>query len=154
MALDRLARHGRVARRVADIGGGTGVLAMAAVSIWPATAVAGDIDPLATTTARANTAANGLAGHIRCVTAAGFAHPVIHGLAPFDLIFANILAAPLKRLAPAFAAHQGRGGFAVLSGILARQAPGVRAVFRGWGYQPAGTVRIGEWTTLMLRLRR
>ncbi len=153
LALDRLARQRRVARRVADIGGGTGVLAMAAVSIWPATAVAGDIDPVATVTARANTAANGLAGRVRCVTAAGFAHPVIRGLAPFELIFANILAAPLKRLAPGFAAHQARGGFAILSGILTRQAPGVLAVFRGWGYRPVGGVRIGEWTTLMLRRR-
>ena len=56
-ALDRLARSGLVARRVADIGGGTGVLAMAALSIWPALAVVGDIDPVATRTARANLAA-------------------------------------------------------------------------------------------------
>ena len=152
-ALDRLAREGWKARRVADIGGGTGVLAMAAVSIWPAVAVAGDIDPMATVTARANAAANGFGQRMRCVTAAGFAHPVIHAMAPFELIFANILAAPLKRLAPGFAAHQARGGHAILSGILARQAPGVVAVFRGWGYRPQRSVRIGEWTTLILRRR-
>jgi ribosomal protein L11 methyltransferase len=152
-ALDRLVREGRVATRIADIGGGTGVLAMAAVSVWPATAVAGDIDPVATATARANASANGLGQRIRCVTAAGFAHPVIHGAAPFELIFANILAAPLKRLAPGFAAHGCPGGFAILSGILARQAPGVLAVFRGWGWQPEEPVRIGEWTTLVLRRR-
>ncbi|MFO1208915.1 MAG: hypothetical protein U1E40_06790 [Amaricoccus sp.] len=57
-------------------------------------------------------------------------------------------------MAPAFAAHQARGGFAILSGILARQAPGVLAVYRGWGYRPAARVRIGEWTTLLLRLKR
>jgi ribosomal protein L11 methyltransferase len=60
VALDRLVRRGLAARRIADIGGGTGVLAMAAASVWPATAVAGDIDPLATATARENVAANGL----------------------------------------------------------------------------------------------
>ena len=54
---------------------GPGVLAMAAASVWPARAVAGDIDPLATATARANVAANGLAGRVACVTAAGFRHP-------------------------------------------------------------------------------
>jgi ribosomal protein L11 methyltransferase len=150
-ALDRLVRAGRVAMRVADIGGGTGVLAMAAVSVWPAAAVAGDIDPVATATARANARANGLGQRIRCVTAAGFAHPVIHAAAPFELIFANILAAPLKRLAPGFAAHAAPGGYAILSGILARQAPGVVAVFRGWGWRPEPPVRIGEWTTLVLR---
>jgi ribosomal protein L11 methyltransferase len=150
-ALDRLVRAGRVMRRVADIGGGTGVLAMAAVSVWPATAVVGDIDPVATATAKANAAANGLGARIRCVTAAGFGHPLVHRGAPYELIFANILAAPLKRLAPGFAAHRCPAGYAILSGILARQAPGVVAVFRGWGWVPERPVRIGEWTTLVLR---
>ena len=51
-ALDRLARRGARLRRMADIGGGTGVLAMAAASVWPLRAMAGDIDPVATMTAR------------------------------------------------------------------------------------------------------
>lgn len=151
MALDRLVRRGLVARRVADIGGGTGVLAMAAASVWPARAVAGDIDPLATATARQNVAANGLAPQVACVTAAGFRHPRIRAAAPFDLIFANILAGPLRRLAPEVAAHQAPGGMAILSGVLARQAAGVTAVYRSWGYVPEETVRISDWTTLVLR---
>ncbi len=150
-ALDRLARGGLVARRVADIGGGTGVLAMAAAAIWPARAIAGDIDPVATATARENVAANGFAGRITCVTAAGFQHPVLRARAPYDLVFANILAGPLKRLAPEMAAHQRSGGVAILSGLLTRQAPGVLAVYRGWGYARIDRVPIGEWTTLVLR---
>ncbi|TPE53777.1 50S ribosomal protein L11 methyltransferase [Amaricoccus solimangrovi] len=150
-ALDRLARAGLVARRVADIGGGTGVLAMAAVSIWPARAIASDIDPVATLTARENAAANGLGPDILCLTAPGFNHPVLAARAPFDLVFANILAAPLKRLAPAMARHQAPGGVAILSGLLTRQAPGVRAVYEGWGYRRIDRVVIGEWTTLVLR---
>ena len=109
LALDRLVRRGLVARRVADIGGGTGVLAMAAASVWPATAIAGDIDPLATATARENVAANGLGGRVACVTAAGFRHPRLRAGAPFDLVFANILAGPLRRLAPELAAHHAPG---------------------------------------------
>ncbi len=153
-ALDRLVRQGLAARRVADIGGGTGVLAMAAASVWPVRAIAGDIDPLATETARANVAANGLAGRVTCITAPGFRHPRLHAGAPYDLIFANILAGPLKRMAPGFAAHHASGGFAILSGILARQAKGVTAVYRSWGYGLQETVRIGEWTTLVLRRGR
>lgn len=149
-ALDRLARRGLTARRVADIGGGTGVLAMAAASIWPVTAVAGDIDPLATATARENVAANGLGGRIACVTAAGFRHPRLRAGAPYDLIFANILAGPLKRMAPEVAAHHAPWGVAILSGILARQAAGVLAVYRSWGYVPEEPIRIGEWVTLVL----
>jgi ribosomal protein L11 methyltransferase len=151
MALDRLVRSGLVARRVADIGGGTGVLAMAAASVWPAAAIAGDIDPRATATARENVAANGLAARIACVTAAGLRHPRLRRGAPYGLVFANILAGPLRRLAPDIAAAQAPGGVAILSGLLARQAPGVAAVYRSWGYVPVETVRIGDWRTLVLR---
>jgi ribosomal protein L11 methyltransferase len=151
MALDRLVRSGLVARRVADIGGGTGVLAMAAASVWPAAAIAGDIDPRATATARENVAANGLAARIACVTAAGLRHPRLRRGAPYGLVFANILAGPLRRLAPDIAAAQAPGGVAILSGLLARQAPGVAAVYRSWGYMPVETVRIGDWRTLVLR---
>ena len=136
-ALDRLARSGFRPRRVADIGSGTGVLAMAAAAIWPVRAVAGDIDPVATATARANVAANGLAARVACVTAAGFRHPRLQAGGPYDLIFANILAGPLKRLAGQLAAQQAPGGVAILSGILARQARGVEVVYRGWGYRRA-----------------
>lgn len=150
-ALDGLAREGFVARNVADIGSGTGVLAMGAATLWPCRAVASDIDPVATETARANAAANRLAPWILCVTAPGFRNPVLRQRAPFDLVLANILAGPLKRLAPDMARHMTPGGVAILSGILARQAPGVEAVYRGWGFVVAGRQRLGEWTTLVLR---
>jgi ribosomal protein L11 methyltransferase len=150
-AIDRLARSGVVVRRMADIGGGTGVLAMAAASVWPLRAVVGDIDPVATVTARENVAWNGLASRVGCVTAAGFRHPRLQAGGPFGLICANILAAPLRRLAPQLAAHQAPDGIAVLSGLLRRQAAGVMAVYRGWGYRRVEAVEIGEWATLVLR---
>lgn len=150
LALDRLVRRGLMARRVADIGGGTGVLAMGATSVWPAVAIAGDIDPVATLTARENVAANGLGRSVSCVTAAGFRHPRIHAAAPFGLVFANILAGPLRRLAPQVAVAQQLGGIAILSGILSRQAAGVSAVYRSWGYRVLDRVPIDGWTTLVL----
>lgn len=153
-ALDKLEKMDFNFRKVADIGGGTGVLAMAAASILPVRAIAGDIDPVATETARANVAANGLSGIVGCVTAAGFNHPRLRAGAPYDLIFANILAAPLRRLAPQVRANQGIGAFAILSGILNRQANAVSAVYRGHGYRIFDIHRVGEWSTLMLRLGR
>lgn len=149
-ALDRLARRGFRPRTVADIGGGTGVLAMGAVALWPkAQVLAGDIDPMATRTARENAAANGR--RVGCVTAAGFRQARLQRAARFELILANILAAPLKRLAPDAARRQAPGGIVVLSGLLNRQAPGVSAVYRAWGYRPLGAVRIDGWSTLVLR---
>ncbi len=151
LAAHGLARHGYLPRNVADIGGGTGVLAMAAAALWRTRATVGDIDPLAVRTARENAAANGLSGLVQCVTAAGFNHPTLQTRGPYDLVFANILAAPLRRLAPHVARNQAATGVVVLSGLLTRQAPAVRAVYSGWGYRRMATIVIGEWSTLVLR---
>jgi ribosomal protein L11 methyltransferase len=153
IALDRLVRRHRFDfRRIADIGGGTGVLAMAGARLWShARAVAGDIDPVATETARANVRANGLSGRIACVTAAGFRHPRLAAGPAFDLVAANILAAPLKRLAPQMAARLAPGGVAVLSGLLARQATGVEAAYRARGFRALDRVALDGWVALVLR---
>ncbi|MFN3616005.1 MAG: 50S ribosomal protein L11 methyltransferase, partial [Rubrimonas sp.] len=151
LAMQALARkHGRPAR-VADIGCGTGVLAMAAARIWRVGAVASDIDPVATDTARANAAVNGVGPMVRVVTAPGFNHPALRSGPRFDLIAANILARPLKRLAPMMAARCAPGGALVLSGILDRQAKGVEAVYRAHGFGRVAVLRIGEWVALTLR---
>jgi ribosomal protein L11 methyltransferase len=152
VALDRLARAGWRFGTMADIGGGTGVLAMAAARLWPLRAVAGDIDPVATETARMNVAANGLVGRIATVTAPGFRHPWLRDR--FGLVTANILAGPLRRLAPDMAAHVTPGGVVVLSGLLRRQAAGVEAVYAGWGFRRVERVLIDDWAALVLRLAR
>ncbi len=154
VAAHRLAQQGFLPRNVADIGGGTGVLAMGAAALWRCRATVGDIDPLAARTARENVAANGLSGSVLCVTAAGFNHPTLRARGPYDLVFANILAAPLRRLAPQVAHNQAATGVAVLSGLLTRQAPAVRAVYAGWGYRWMETIGIGDWSTLVLRRTR
>ncbi len=151
IVLDKLAKRGLVARRVADIGSGTGVLAMGAAKIWPVAAIASDIDPVATSTALVNVEHNGLRGRVTCVTAVGFGHERLRGAAPFDLIFANILANPLKKLAPEMVEFLAPGGVAILSGILATQAAGVEAVYRGFGFGRVEKLVIGEWATLGLR---
>ena len=150
MALERLA-HGRRPRRVADIGCGTGVLAMAAARLWRVPVIAGDIDAVATATARANARANRAAPHIRVVTAPGFRATALREGPGFDLAFANILARPLKALAPDMAARLLPGGRAILSGLLSEQAPAVEARYRAWGFVPEARLRLGAWTTLTLR---
>lgn len=149
-AIDRLARQGFAPRHVADIGSGTGVLAMAASKIWPAQVVASDIDAVATATARANCRANGCAA-IRCLTSVGFQSRDLRDLGPFDLVLANILANPLKRLAPHMAENTRIGARVVLSGILNRQAKSVIAVYAGHGMTLEHRLQIGEWSTLTLR---
>lgn len=151
MAFDTLLKKGMVARNVADIGAGTAVLAMAAAKVLHGRFVASDIDPIATQTARANIEANGLRGRVQCLTSVGFCHPELHRRAPYDLVFANILAGPLKNLAPEMAAHTGAGSVLILSGILNHQAMGVLATYDGYCFKPIARRTIGEWTTLTLR---
>jgi ribosomal protein L11 methyltransferase len=140
-AIDRLADSGFVPAGVADIGCGTAVLAMAAASVWNCPVIASDIDPVA----------NGLAGRIDCVVAAGFDHPDLAARSPFDLVFANILKGPLIELAPSVSRHTSAGGFAVLSGILNEQADEVVEVYSRSGFNLANREEIVDWTTLTLQ---
>ena len=149
-ALDRLANDGFVAQKVADIGCGTAVLAMAAASIYPNPALASDIDQVAVDVAEVNVVANNLVGRVHCIEAAGFDHPDLAKAAPFDLIFANILKGPLIDLAPTMAEATAPGGFVILSGLLNEQADEVIAVYSANGYNLIHRDEIVDWTTLTL----
>ncbi len=151
MAFDMLLQKGFVARNVADIGAGTAVLAMAAAKVLKGRIIASDIDPIATETAKANVAANGLRGRVQCLTSVGFRHAELHKRAPYDLIFANILAGPLKKLAPEMEAHSESGTVLILSGIQNYQAKGVANTYEGYGFAVIERRVIGEWTTITLR---
>jgi ribosomal protein L11 methyltransferase len=151
LLLERLIRRGEKARRVADIGCGTGVLAMAAAKVWRVPCVATDIDPVASWTAAENARANRLTPWVQCGRAVGFRSDLVRAKAPYDLIFANILAAPLKRMAPEVAQHLAPGGIAILSGLLRSQTRGVEAVYAGHGLQREDKIELGEWASLMLR---
>ncbi|WP_420566591.1 50S ribosomal protein L11 methyltransferase [Thalassovita sp.] len=150
-ALDRLANDGVVCENVIDVGCGTAVLAMAAARIWPNPALASDIDQVAVDVAEANVRVNDMEGRVLCLEAAGFENPVIKDKAPFDLVFANILMAPLIDLAPDMNRYMAKGGFAILSGILNEQADAVVDVYAQNGINLIHREEIGEWTTLTLR---
>ncbi|WP_114967213.1 50S ribosomal protein L11 methyltransferase [Alkalilacustris brevis] len=153
-ALDRMVSAGQVRHRVADIGCGTAVLAMAAASVWPEPVLASDIDAVAVEVAEANVAANGLQGRVRCIEATGFDHPELAQAAPFDLVFANILKGPLIDLAPAMGAHVAPDGQAILSGLLTTQADDVIAAYAAAGFDVAEREDIGDWATLVLTRRK
>jgi len=151
-AFDRLFDQGFRPARVADIGCGTAVLAMAAAAVLPdALVIASDIDQVAVDVAHANVEVNGLKGRIECLEAAGFAHPRLAQAAPFDLVFANILKGPLIELAPPMAAHTAPQGLVILSGLLVVQADAVSAAYLACGFSAVSRDDIGEWSTLVLR---
>lgn len=150
-ALDRLMNDGFTGAKVADIGCGTAVLAMAAARVWEGTFLASDIDQVAVDVAEANLKANDMGGAVICLEAAGFDAPQLAENAPYDLIFANILKGPLVALSPDMATHLRPGGYAILSGILNEQADEVIDVYAQNGINLIHRDEIGEWTTLTLR---
>lgn len=151
-AWDRLYEAGLRPAKVADIGCGTAVLAMAAASVLPdALIIASDIDQVAVDVAEANVAVNGLTGRITCLEAAGFAHPQIKSSAPFDLIFANILKGPLIELAPEMAQNCAPKGLVILSGLLVVQAEAITAAYVDAGFTPVSREDLGEWSALVMQ---
>ena len=148
-ALDRLLdEDGR--GPVLDLGCGTAVLAMAAARTMGGPVIASDIDPVAVEVARANVEANGLADAVECLEAEGADHPRIVQAAPYGLILANILMAPLVALAPDVARLVAPGGHVVLSGLLNEQATEVAAAYAAQNLPETRREVLGDWTTLTL----
>ncbi|WP_018261994.1 50S ribosomal protein L11 methyltransferase [Methylobacterium sp. WSM2598] len=147
--VDRL-RHGRP-RRILDVGTGTGILALAAARLLRARVVAGDLDPEAVATARSNAALNGLTPFLTLYEGPGVRDARANLPRRFDLVFANILARPLTRLAPSLTRVVAPGGTLVLSGLIARDVPGVLAAYAAQGFRLRRQRMIEGWATLELR---
>jgi ribosomal protein L11 methyltransferase len=153
--LDRLQREGKGFANIADIGTGTGLLAFAALTLWPdARCIATDIDQIAVDVAHENAVINRVpighgAGELLLATADGMDSPMLEARAPFDLLIANILAGPLIELAPAFVEALAPGGTIVLAGLLDTQASSVASAYEALGctLQTRGA---GEWPVLIL----
>ncbi|RST29960.1 50S ribosomal protein L11 methyltransferase [Sphingomonas ginkgonis] len=154
-ALDRLERAGKTFRNIADIGTGTGLLAFAALALWPeAKGVATDIDPVSIDVTEENAAINEVrAGHgtgeLLLAVADGMDHPLLAARAPFDLLIANILAGPLIELAPAFVESVAPGGTILLAGLLDSQADAVAEAYKRLNCALVDGGK-GEWRVLVL----
>jgi ribosomal protein L11 methyltransferase len=155
-ALDQLQSKGCRFTSVADVGTGTGLLAFAALALWPqARCIATDIDPIAIDVSRDNAAINGVKlghgqGELLLAVADGMDSPMLAARAPFDLLIANILAGPLIELAPDFVKALTPGGTIILAGLLETQADAVARAYEAKGLEMVdrGT---GEWPVLVLK---
>ena len=150
MALDSLLKRRRPAR-VFDLGTGTGVLALAAAKALRHKVLATDIDAEAVRVTALNARHNGVGPLIRAVTAAGLHAPAVHAHAPFDLIFANILAKPLERLATGIATLLAPGGHVILSGLTRDQERWIVACYRARGLVLAQALRLDNWVVLVMQ---
>jgi len=134
--------------RVLDVGTGTGVLAIAAARTGSRIVVGTDIDPDSVRIAAENADLN--AARVRLARADGLSDRVVRAHGPYDLVFANILAAPLIGLAQDIRGALRPGGAAILSGLLRHQARAVRAAYLARGFRFARRLDIEPWTTLVM----
>lgn len=123
MCLRWIATRGQAWPRVLDYGCGSGILAIGAALHGAQSIDAVDIDPAAVTSSRDNASANGVTLNVGLPELASGEYP---------LVIANILAQPLKLLAPLLCAHVAAGGHLILAGILSRQADELKTAYAPW----------------------
>lgn len=134
--------------KVLDVGAGTGVLAIAAARTGARLARGTDIDAPSVRIARENAALNGARAEF--VHASGLGHQSVRSAAPYELVFANILAPPLVALAQDIRGALRPGGVAILSGLLRTQERRVLAAYRSRGFRLLRRIHRDAWATLVL----
>lgn len=148
LAYDQLLKARRFAR-VLDVGCGTGVLGIAAARTGSPVVVGTDIDRVSVRIARENARLN--TARARFVHAFGLNHRRVRDAGPYDLVFANILAAPLVFLSQPIRGALKPGGLAILSGLLRSQERRVTAAYRSKGFVVVRRLHRDAWATLVLR---
>ena len=153
LALDDVLKRRRP-QRILDVGTGTGVLAMAAALALRRRVLATDSDRQAVRTARANARLNRAANHLDILWANGATARRIVEAGPYDLILANILQEPLKRMARPLARRVAPQGRVILSGLLPGHVNAVRSTYRMQGLALERVWLVDGWATLVLRRGR
>jgi ribosomal protein L11 methyltransferase len=146
-ALTVLSKDGRLPSggRFLDLGTGTGILGIGLCKLG-LTGIGLDIDPQAVACATENAKANGVAGQLALAVGSLGCLP---STSRFEVVVANILAGPLREMAPELAARLAPGAPLVLSGILTDQASAVAAAYTALGFGPPVERRLDEWSALI-----
>ncbi len=149
LAFDRILKKRRPTR-VLDLGTGTGVLALAAASALKLKVLGSDIDAEAVQVSIRNAQLNGVGPLFKSLVATGLHHRGIGAKAPYDVIFANILARPLAQLATGLSRLLAPGGDLILSGLTVDQERWIRAAYVNQGLCIKGSIRNGNWIALVM----
>ncbi len=147
---DRSAHPATIKDAVLDLGCGSGILSIAAAKLWRRPVIAADLDPVAVAVATINAQQNCVGSLVRVVAANAIRNRAMRRARPFRLILANILAHPLRQMAPAVALVSGAGTVLVLAGFVDADAAAVAAAYAGHGFRRLKAIRIDGWTALVL----
>lgn len=150
LALDAELRKRRP-RNAIDVGTGTGILALALAKQIKRKVVAGDIDAVAVEVAARNARLNDAPQALDLYVAPGLRHAKANRSRRFDLVFANILAGPLRKLAPSIATVLSDDGVVILSGLLEMDVAGVVSAYRHQGIALARRSSREGWATLVMK---
>jgi ribosomal protein L11 methyltransferase len=148
VAYDTLLKSQKFAR-VLDVGAGTGVLAIAAAKTGTRHAVGTDIDAISVRISNENARLNN--ANARFVWADGLHHRLVRAQAPYDLVFANILARPLVGLSQSIKGALKPGGIVILSGLLRTQERFVKAAYLSKGFRVKRRIHRDAWCTLVMQ---
>lgn len=148
MAYDKLIKA-RKFNKVLDVGAGTGLLAIAAARTGSKIAVGTDIDKPSVRISKENAKVN--RANARFVHASGLSNRLVTDNAPYDLVFANILARPLVSLAQDIKNALVPGGTVILSGLLRTQERMVKAAYLSRGFKVVNRIHRDAWAALVLQ---
>lgn len=150
LTLDDLAKEGRTFQRPLDMGCGSGILAIAMAKTWNVNVLAADNDPECIRVATHNAALNHCAPLIQGLVSEGFENSDVHKMSPYDLITANILAAPLISMAKDLSQALAPKGLVILSGLLNRDREDVVNAYRAQGLRLHSLRTLNDWVALLL----
>ncbi|QHI96376.1 methyltransferase domain-containing protein [Aristophania vespae] len=148
-ALEKIAY--RKPHKILDMGCGSGILAMAAAKLLKRPVLAVDIEPWSVRVAASNAKLNNIGPFLDCRFGNGWHTESVRKNAPYDLVFANILARPLCRMARSLGHSLAPGGTAILAGLLQTQARMVHQAHQRQGLILEEMLTEGPWATLILR---
>ena len=138
-------------KTVLDVGTGSGVLAIAAAKLWKnAKIVAVDIDDESVIVAKQNAKDNGVKSQIEVAYSDGYSSEIVKKNAPYDVIFANILARPLIAMAKDMAKSLKKGGYAVISGFIDDQVEWVVGEHEKYGLKLKKLYELDNWRAALL----
>ncbi len=136
-------------KKVLDLGCGSAILAIAAAKVWKRQVLATDIDEDSVAIAAENVELNDADDYVITLAADGFNHDVIKDAAPFDFVFANILAGPLAEMAPGMAEHVAKNGRVMLAGLMTEQEAGVISAYEAAGFRMINRLDQPTWPVLL-----
>ncbi len=152
-AISELYHQAPAPKNILDMGTGSGILSIAAAKIWEnkPQIIAADIDPESVDVTANNAVTDNVETNITAVLSDGYQNPLIQTRAPYDMIFANILANPLKEMTPHAYQSLKEGGYYLISGFIEPQEADILEHHRKAGFNIVKTYQDENWRAALLQ---